>query len=364
MSRKLRTAILGCGKVAHLHASALVTLDESNLVAVCDVNLERAKAFATQYRAAAFNNLSEMIACAAVEVLVICTPHPLHATGATAAANAGVHVLVEKPLASTVTDCDAMIEAARRNHVRLGVVSQRRYFEPVMRMKAAIDAGKIGTPVLGTVAMFSWRDEVYYRSDPWRGRWDTEGGGVLINQSPHHLDILQWLMGPVEEVVARWANLNHPYVEVEDTALAILKFRSGGLASITVSVSQKPGIYTKIHIHGSNGASVGAQTDSGATFIAGMSEVAEPPLNDVWTIHGEEHLLDGYRNEDRDMFGRIDATAHFHLLQDRDFLRCIVDDREPAVPGSEGRKVVQIIEAIYRSGREGSPILLQSPHDG
>ena len=364
MSRKVRTAILGCGKVAHLHATALGALDESNLVAVCDVNLERAKAFGTQYGAAAFSDLAEMIAQASVEMLVICTPHPLHVAGATIAANAGVHVLVEKPLASTVADCDAMIEAARRNRVKLGVVSQRRFFEPVMRMKAAVDAGKIGTPILGTVAMFSWRDEAYYRSDPWRGRWDTEGGGVLINQSPHHIDILQWLMGPVEEVVARWANLNHPYVEVEDTALAILRFRSGGLASITVSVSQKPGIYTKIHIHGSNGASVGAQTDSGATFIAGMSEVAEPPLNDVWTIPGEENLLDAYRSEDRETFGRIDATAHFHLLQDRDFLQSILEDREPAVPGSEGRKVVEIIEAIYRSGREGLPILLQSPHDG
>jgi predicted dehydrogenase len=254
--------------------------------------------------------------------------------------NLGAHVLVEKPLATTVADCDAMIAASHRNHVRLGVVSQRRFFEPVLRMKAAIDAGKIGRPILGTVQMFSWRDEAYYRSDPWRGRWDTEGGGVLINQAPHHLDILQWLMGPVEEVVGRWANLNHPYIEVEDTALALIRFQGGALGSITVSLSQNPGLYTKIHIHGSNGFSVGAQTDTGATFVAGMTQPSQPPFNDIWTIPSETP-------EPTEDF----APEHYHALQDQDFLRAILDGREPSVTGEEGRKVVAMISAIYESGR-------------
>lgn len=360
LSRKLRTAILGCGKVAHLHAAALRELDECEFVSVCDNDCARANAFATTYGVSAFAGCADMIARSGVEVLIVCTPHPLHAQGALIGIEAGAHVLVEKPLASTVADCDAMISAAKRKSVKLGVVSQRRFFEPVMRMKAAIDANKIGDPVLGTVAMFSWRDEAYYRSDPWRGKWQTEGGGVLINQSPHHIDILQWLMGPVEEVTARWANLNHPYIEVEDTALAILRFRNGALGSITVSISQKPGLYTKIHIHGSNGASVGAQTDSGATFIAGMSGVVEPPLNDIWTIPGEEHRLETYRDEDRAAFGELsDPTAHYHLLQDREFLRAVLEGRDPAVTGEEGRKVVAIIDAIYRSGRDGMPVRLE-----
>lgn len=346
----MRTAIVGCGKVAHLHAAALRSLPESEFVAVCDADESRSAAFAAQYGVRSFADVTQMVAESGAQAVVICTPHPAHADPAVAAANAGAHVLVEKPLASSLADCDRMIEAADRNGVRLGVVSQRRFFEPVARMKAAIDAGKIGTPVLGTVAMFSWRDEAYYRSDPWRGRWDTEGGGVLINQSPHHLDILQWLMGPVEEVVGRWANLNHPYVEVEDTALAILRFRSGGMASITVSLCQNPGIYTKIHIHGSNGASVGTQTDTGATFIAGMSGVAEPPLNDLWTIPGEQHLLAGFQEQDRERFASIDATGHYHLLQVREFLQAVREGRAPSVDGLEGRKVVEIIAAIYASG--------------
>ncbi|HYW41280.1 MAG TPA: Gfo/Idh/MocA family oxidoreductase [Bryobacteraceae bacterium] len=358
MNRKVRTAIVGCGKVAHLHAAALGELPEAEFVAVTDTAPERAAEFAARYHVRACRDLESMIAEARIEAVIVCTPHPAHRAPAVRAAEAGIHVLVEKPLASTLSDCDAMIEAAARHRVKLGVVSQRRFFEPVCRMKAAIDAGKIGAPALGTVAMFSWRDESYYRSDAWRGKWETEGGGVLINQSPHHLDILQWLMGPIDEISGCYANLNHPYIEVEDTALAMIRFRSGALGSVVVSLSQKPGIHTKIHVHGSNGASVGAQTDSGATFIAGMTGVAEPPLNDLWTIPGEEHLLPVFEEEDRAAFRRIDPVTHYHAAQDRDFLRAILEDRPPLATGEDGRKVVEIIAAIYRSSNERRPVRL------
>jgi predicted dehydrogenase len=303
-------------------------LPEADFVAVSDIDPERARAFALQYGVAASETLPD------VDAAVVCTPHPLHKAPAIEAMNRGIHVLVEKPLATTVADCDQMIQAAERNGVRLGVVSQRRFFEPVQRMKAAIDAGKIGRPVLGTVNMFSWRDEAYYRSDLWRGKWATEGGGVLINQAPHHLDILQWLMGPVEQVTGIHANLNHPYIEVEDTALALIRFQGGGLGSVTVSLCQNPGIYTKIHIHGSNGYSVGAQTDTGATFVAGSTAPVAPPFNDLWTIPRESAPEPG-------------PAADYHLLQVRDFLQAIQEDRAPAVDGHEGRKVVALIAAIY-----------------
>jgi predicted dehydrogenase len=353
LTGKIRTAIIGCGKVAHLHAAALGSLAESEFVAVTDADGARAEAFAAQYGVRAFPDVGAMLQGAAPRAVVIATPHPAHAAPAVAAARAGAHVLVEKPLVASLADCDAMIEAAEGAGVQLGVVSQRRFFEPVLRMKAAIDAGKIGTPVLGTVLMLSWRDERYYASDSWRGQWATEGGGVLINQSPHHLDLLQWLMGPIEEITGYHANLNHSYIEVEDTALAMIRFRNGGLGSVAVSLSQKPGIYTKIHIHGSNGASVGAQTDGGATFIAGMSGVAEPPLNDVWTIPGEEGLLERFQEEDRVAFGRIDPVAHYHALQDREFLRALLEGRAPAADGRQGRIVVEMIQAVYQSQREG-----------
>ena len=353
---KVRTALVGCGKVGHTHAQALAALPESEFAAVCDVDLARAQAFAERYRVAAFDDVGEMVARARVQVVVVCTPHPLHAAPAIQAAEAGAHVLVEKPMAASLKDCDAMLAAADKAGVKLGVISQRRLYEPVQRVRAAIDAGKIGRPVLGVVVMLGWRDEAYYRSDPWRGRWDTEGGGVLVNQAPHQLDLIQWFMGPIDEVFAYWDNLNHPYIEVEDTAVAVLRFRGGALGSILVSNSQKPGIYGKVHVHGENGASVGVQTDGGAMFIAGMSSVAEPPVNDLWTVPGEERLLDQWQAEDRATFEKVNPATHYHRLQDQDFLRALIEGRDPMVTGVEGRKTVELFTAIYRAQRDGRPV--------
>jgi predicted dehydrogenase len=354
--RTVRTALVGCGKVGQTHAAALRDLPESEFVAVCDRDGGRADAFAGRYSTRAFTDVGAMLRASRPEAVLVCTPHPLHAEAAVAAAEAGTHVLVEKPMAACLADCDAMLAAARGAGVRLGVISQRRFYEPVQRMKAALDAGKIGRPVLGVFCMFSWRDRAYYQSDPWRGRWDTEGGGVLVNQSPHMLDLLQWFLGDITEISGCWANLNHPYIEVEDTALAMIRFANGGLGSVVTSLSQQPGIYTKVHVHGSNGASVGVETDRGATFIAGVSAVAEPPLNDLWTIPGEEHLLAEFQAEDRARFAAIDPATHYHALQIQDFLRAVIDGRPPLVTGEDGRTVVAMVAAIYRSQRERRPI--------
>src|SRR5207244_5488303 len=134
------------------------------------------------------------------------------------------------------------------------------------------------------------------------------------------LELLHWFLGDIEEVSGYWANLNHPYIEVEDTALAMIRFKNGGLGSVVTSLAQRPGIYTKVHVHGSSGASVGVETDRGATFVAGMTAIAEPPLNDIWTIPGEEHLLAAFQAEDRARFTRIGATQHYHALQLTDLL--------------------------------------------
>jgi UDP-N-acetyl-2-amino-2-deoxyglucuronate dehydrogenase len=359
MSR-LRTALVGCGKVGQIHARALASLAESEFVAACDVDLGRASALADRYEIRPFGDVARMLKESDVQVVCLATPHPLHAGPAILAAELGVHALVEKPLAASLDDCDRMLAAARRNQTKLGVISQRRWYEPVRRMKAAIDSGKIGRPVLGAFIMYSWRDPSYYLSDPWRGRWQTEGGGVLVNQSPHMIDLLQWLMDDeVAEISGYWANLNHPTVEVEDSAVAILRFRCGGLGTITASLSQKPGIYTKVHIHGSTGASIGVETDRGATFIAGMSEITEPPLNDLWTIPGEEEQLARFQAEDRARFREIDSVTHYHALQIQDFLKAVIDDRRPLVTGEDGRRVVALFRAIYESDESGRSIKLE-----
>lgn len=355
-----RFGIYGCGKVAALHAKALAAAG-CELVGVCGRDPDRTAAFAA--RAASLRGRpvgarrgpAELVALDGAEAVLVATPHPLHRAHAVECLEAGAHVLVEKPMALSSADCDAMDETARRRGLRLGVVSQRRWYPAVRRLRAALDAGKLGAPALGEVVMLGWRDEAYYRSDPWRGSWAGEGGGVLVNQAPHQLDLLCWLMGPVAEVQAYWANLNHPYIEVEDTAVASLRFASGALASVLVSNSQKPGIYAKVHVHGRNGASVGVQTDGGAMFVAGMSGILEPPVNDLWTVPGEEGLLEGWRREDTELFGRVDPTTHFFALQLADFAAALREGRPPAVTGADGRAAVALFEAIYRSGREGRP---------
>jgi UDP-N-acetyl-2-amino-2-deoxyglucuronate dehydrogenase len=346
---RVRTAVIGCGKVGRIHARALSHVRESEFVAVCDSDPNRASLFAAEFKVAAFSSVSRMVRECGVEVASVCTPHPLHAVNVVEATACGAHALVEKPLAANLHDCDLMIASAERHGRQLGVVSQRRFLEPVQRMRAAIDAGKIGRPVLGVMTMLSWRDDAYYRSDPWRGKWSTEGGGVLVNQSPHQLDILQWLMGPIEEITGYWGNLNHPAIEVDDTAVACVRFRTGALASIVTSVSQKPGIYTKVHIHGSNGASVGVETDTGATFIAGVSETEEPPVNDLWTIPGEEELLAGFVTDDRTRFRERRDPDFCHKLQIHDFLQAVMTGGRPLVTGEEGRIVVEMFSAIYLS---------------
>ena len=353
---RVKTAVIGCGKVGHMHAKALRSIPNSLFTAVCGRDINKTRVFAEQYNVKAYSSIEEMAADSEVEAVIICTPHPNHAEYAVKAARAGLHVLVEKPLAASLEDCDAIIEAAKENKVVLGTVCQRRFYIPVQRVRRAIDEGKIGRPVFGTVNMLGWRDKAYYDSDPWRGTWKGEGGGVLVNQAPHQLDLLQWFMGPVDELFGYWSNLNHPYIEVEDTALAVIKFKNGGVGNIIVSNSQNPALFGKVHVHGENGASVGVQTDGGAMFIAGMSGITEPPVNDLWTVRGEEHLLEGWKREDTDFFNSIDTMQYFHERQLEDFLKAVVNGTRPLIDGEDGRKTVEIFTAIYRSTRDGVPV--------
>jgi predicted dehydrogenase len=332
---------------------ALNTLPATEFVAVSGGSQpERRAAYARKYDVKAFATIDELLAAEAADMIVVATPHPAHADSATKAAGAGLHVLVEKPLASSLADCDAILEAARAGGGKLGMICQRRFFEPCQRIRRAIDAGKLGRPILGTVTMLGWRDAAYYRSDPWRGSWQGEGGGVLVNQAPHQLDLLLWYLGEIEELFGYWANLNHPMIEVEDTAVAVVRFKSGALGNIVVSNSQNPALYGRVTVHGSNGASVGVQTDGGAMFIAGMSNITEPPLNDLWTVPGEENRLAQWRQEDTAYFNSINAIEQYHRVQINDFLQAILDQRPPLITGEQGRQTVELFTGIYRATRD------------
>lgn len=352
---KIRFGIYGYGKVAQLHARAISESGNAVLAGVCGRDAAKAAAFGSQWGIPSRGDPAGLAAQDGVQAIIVTTPHPMHSRHAIEAIRAGCHVLVEKPMALSVAECDAMIREAKKARRLLGVVSQRRWYPSAIRIREAIDSGLLGTPMLGQVIMLGWRDEAYYNSDPWRGTWKGEGGGVLVNQAPHQLDLLAWYMGPVSEVSGYWTNVNHPYIEVDDTAVASVRFASGGLGSILVSNSQKPGIYAKVQIHGSSGASAGVQTDGGAMFIAGMSGVLEPPFNDMWTVPGQEGLLGQWKKEDAEFFSGIDPTWYFFREQIDDFASAIAEGGKPKVTGEDGREAIKLMEGIYMSTRSGAP---------
>ncbi len=354
--QKIKTAVIGCGKVGHFHAQGLARCEGGELVACLGRDKEKTGAFAKAYGIRAYTDLKTMVQEAGVQAVSICTPHPNHAQLAIQCCNLGLHIAMEKPLAASLEDCDAILAAAKAAGVVGTTICQRRFYPPAMRVKRAIEAGKIGAPILGTVNMLGWRDMAYYQSDPWRGTWKGEGGGVLINQAAHQLDLLLWYMGEIDTLYGVWDTLNHPKLEVEDTAAAILRFKNGAIGNIVVSNSQDPALFGNVRVHGANGASIGVQTDGGAMFIAGVSTVVEPPVNDLWTIPGEAELLAEYKAADTALFNSLDSIAYFHQQQLQNFLDAIIQGGKPLITLEDGRRTVELITGIYRSNRDKKPL--------
>lgn len=362
MTSEVRLGIVGCGKVAEFHARAIKNLKGCRLAAACGRTRSKVEAFCQKHRIEGYLDLEDMIEKARLDAVTICTPHPSHASLSIRAAQAGCHVLVEKPMAVTVEQCDAMISAAREHKVLLGVLVQRRNYLPCLRIRNAIDAGKIGRPVLGQAIMLGFRSEEYYRSDPWRGTWAGEGGGALVTQASHQIDLLNWYMGEIEAVYGRWANYTHPSIEVEDSAVAVIQYKGGGMAVLLASNCQNPALYGKVHIFGDNGAGVGVQTDGGQMFIAGMSTILTPPVLDLWTVKGEEHLLEQMNAEDTAFFNSVDQMIYFHQRHLENFVNAIKGTEPLLADGEAGRSTVEICQAVYESGRNPQKVWLSSGH--
>jgi predicted dehydrogenase len=227
-------------------------------------------------------------------------------------------------------------------------------------VKQAIDDGRIGRPALATIEVVGWRSADYYAMDAWRGTLDGEGGGVLVNQAVHLLDLATWLLGPAVEVDGWTANVNHPAIDVEDTAVAIVRFAGDVLATVVASNSQRPGLHARLHVHGANGASVGVETDRGSSFVAGLSLPTEP-RNDLWTVPGEEELPDRWLEEDRASLAGADAASHHHELQLRDIVDAIRSGRRPAVTGEDGRATVALMAAIAEASATGGRVRIAGP---
>jgi UDP-N-acetyl-2-amino-2-deoxyglucuronate dehydrogenase len=346
MAERVRVGLIGCGNIAKTHAAALSTLPEADFVACTDIDIDRARAMAEDYHIPRiFPDADAMLGSGEVQAVVVCTPHPSHTPLVIAAAEAGVNVLCEKPVTTRLTDADRMIAAAERAGIKFGVIFQRRFWPAAQRMRQAIDDGKLGNLTLGECIAHLSRDRAYFAQGEWRGKWATEGGGVLMNQAVHTIDKFQWYMGPVVEIFGRYATLVHgDYIDVEDTVVATVRFASGALGIIEGSTSVKPNLGFRVAVHGDNGA-----TASLWEFPEGKEGI-----NDIWTIPGEEQFVPVWEG----VAERRAGFPHFHALQIQDFLAAVRDDRPPAVTGAEARKSLEIILAIYHSSRTGLPVQL------
>ena len=247
MTNLLRVGIVGCGNIAGNHLTAFRAAPGVDVVACCDVDPERAAGFATRHGVPAAVPDVEALLDLGVDVVSVCTPHPTHEAVVTAAAARGAHVLCEKPIAIELASAARMIAACDAAGVTLGVLFQRRFWPAAQRIRAAIDDGTLGTPFLGHASVLLHRDTSYYTADPWRGTWATDGGGVLMTQAVHNIDLLAWFMGECVEVSAAHATVKHgAAIEVEDTAVATLRFASGGLATLAASTALTPGLGTRV----------------------------------------------------------------------------------------------------------------------
>jgi len=332
--------IVGCGIICNQHVDAVNETPGAFLAGFCDVCVEKASDFADTYKVPYYSSLDGMLQNKDVTAICICTPSSLHADVAVAAARAGKHVLTEKPMAVTAADMDRMISACREAGVKLGVVFQRRTTPRFQLMRETIRRGELGRLVLGSVYMKYFRGQDYYDSGEWRGTWKYDGGGCLMNQGIHMIDVLLWMMGPVKSVQGRIATLARR-IEVEDTATATFEFASGALGVIEATTAvYPPEMPHRLEIHGDRGSIT----------------VEEERIN-RWQILGDDgNLIDRLQTaspSERAILEREDGWNDGHRALVADMVAATQEDRQPLIPGEEGRKAVDIILAIYASARQG-----------
>ncbi|MDR3288942.1 MAG: Gfo/Idh/MocA family oxidoreductase [Peptococcaceae bacterium] len=336
---KLRLAIIGCGRIARKHAEAITTLPEAELTAVCDIVPERAQAFASQYKAQPYEKYEELLQRQDIDIVTIATPSGLHAEIGIAAAQAGKHMLVEKPMAMTLKSADALIAACRQARVKLGVIHQNRYNRSIQLLRGALEQGRFGKLTHGQATVRWNRDDEYYRQAPWRGT-KSQDGGVLMNQSIHNIDLLQWMFGPVASVFG-YTETHLRRIEMEDVGVAVLRFQSGALGIIEAASTIYPrNIEETLNVFG----------ESGSVMIGGIAVNRIETWEFPDAAAEKQRLFDSQENDPPDVYG----FGHRRLFLD--MIQAVKEDRDPAIPGEEGRKAVEIILAVYRCQESKQPV--------
>ena len=341
---KTKFALVGCGRIAKKHAEIINNqIDTAELAAVCDVDMHRANHYAAKYDVPSFSDMDQMMESLGdkVDIVNVLTPSGMHAEHTVRLAKYKKHIVVEKPMALTLTDADRMITECDANGIKLFVVKQNRYNYPVIKLREAIEANRFGKLVMGTVRVRWCRDQSYYDQDPWRGTWALDGG-VFTNQASHHIDLLEWMMGDVDSVFAKSAT-QLVDIEAEDTGIAILKFKNGALGVVEATTAARPK-----DLEGS----LSVLGEAGTVEIGGFA------VNEmkVWSftnqVEGDASVVEKYRCNPPDVYG----FGHVEYL--KDVIASVQNDTRALVDGLQGRRSLELISAIYESVETGKEVPL------
>jgi UDP-N-acetyl-2-amino-2-deoxyglucuronate dehydrogenase len=339
-SQTFRVALVGCGRISKNHFEAIEKIDGLELVAVCDIDPERARRAGAEWKAPHFTSYERMLAESNADLVTIATPSGLHPVQGIAAAEVGKHVVMEKPMAISLTGADALVQACDKAGVKLFVVKQNRLNPPVQLLKRAVDRNRFGRIYLASCAVHWARPQEYYDQAPWRGTWEFDGG-AFMNQASHYVDLMQWVMGPVESVMAKTATLARR-IETEDTGIAILKFRSGALGTIEVTMLAYPrNLEGSLTILGEKGSA-----KIGGTAVNKIEhwEFAEPDDDDK--------LIEAANTNPPNVYG-LGHQGYY-----RNVLSVLRGEAKPDTDGRAGRKSLELILGIYESAKTGREVPL------
>jgi len=345
--------IVGCGMIANFHARAIADIRGAQLVGAYSRRLESAQTFTDEHGGTAYDSLNKLLSNPAVDVITICTPSGAHMEIAIAAAKAKKHVIVEKPLEITLKRCDAIIAACKRNRVKLFTIFPSRFHQSSQLLKKAVTGGKFGRLTIGDAYIKWFRTQEYYDSGAWRGTWELDGGGALMNQAIHNVDLLSWLMGPVVEITAQADMLAHKRIDVEDVVVATLRFANGALGVVEATTAAYPGALKKIEIHGTLGSAAIEEEDIVTWEFSKMTRA-------------DNALIGKMAGTTKTGGGAADPAAighHAHAALFRDAIKSIKGKGSNSIDGREGRRSVEIILGIYKAAASGKAVQLPLKRD-
>lgn len=351
MDSRIRFGIVGCGVIGKLHAQQLSQISDAQIVAFADILPERADQFAEEFGGTPYYSLDQMLQNPEIEVVCICTPSGLHGEMTIEAARHGKHVIVEKPMDINLDTADAMIRACREANVRLSCIFQHRFDPATRKVKKYLEEGRFGRLVLVNAHVLWYRSDAYYASADWRGTWALDGGGVLMNQAIHTIDLLQYLGGPVKEIFAYTRNLLHPTIEVEDVSCATVEFESGAIGTISATTCAYPGLTTRVEVIGENGSCIIENDELIYQHFKTDEHAGTHGLS-----FSSSNQIDNEEKDPDELRYRIYGNSHY--FQFLDVIQALKEDRDPAVTGEEGRHALEIVLGIYESARKKRPVTL------